>query len=178
METKMGKCELCGAIYFLSYGICSNSGNCLHGMLHEIPSRESALIWWNKLSLDDKNFFINKCHFLRNSDSLTGREIENLYKINVYIESIKIKTFIDESTNLNIMEIDKFVPNFTTPEEKRQLVLEFFHNQQQVKLVTINKLILEISNEDKLKVLQMICEQLAMFYPQRDIQPIIDKEFH
>jgi hypothetical protein len=55
-----------------------------------ITSRNFAMVWWNKQSVKDKEFFSTK-FFNRPHHSLTGREIEQIW------ESLRTESVISDT---------------------------------------------------------------------------------
>lgn len=85
-SNQMGKCDKCGAIQFLSYGICNYNGICNGEVVSiELSTREQAMSWWKKLKSNVKlNYWreYQKITFTpsHSPDELTGREIEKIWR--------------------------------------------------------------------------------------------------
>lgn len=138
---------------------CIKCESCGHSWIPNKSTREQALVWWNSINgtLKQKELGDNYCKtrpFSVFNVPLTGREIEKIYKSEI---------------------LDKIDYQISDTE----FVLK--PNQKQFKQFNeslFKAYISKFSDEDKLKSLSVLLEQLAMIYPIRDIQPIVDKEFY
>lgn len=121
----------------------------------EASTRQKALVWWNSIEPDwrvDYCIYHNDKLNLkgRTPSSLTGREIEEIWKNEVQIKELSNACHNAEYLKPNQKQ---FVPNFSTKEEKLEMVKEKF-NQKQFKQFdeSLHKAYLnKFSEEDKFK---------------------------
>lgn len=149
-SNQMGKCEKCGATQFLSYGICNYNGICNGKIIPiKISTREQAIAWWKQLTDGRRNYFIGYHLFqFRDQDSLTGREIEEIWM---------------KETQNNIVNWD----------ENPETILKDKPNQKQFKQFDeslFKAYINKFSDEDKLKAFKTFKTQISdMLYKFAEI---------
>lgn len=117
---------------------------------------------------------IAEIYATRRADNVFGKE-------NVDIPAWKKVYNSNYTSKLAQLERQEFIPNFSTPEEKAQRVLEW-HNQKQFK--AFNKdlakaYVAKFSRNDQLELLFVVCEELIKQGLQsREIQAFIGYKYN
>lgn len=147
-SNKMGKCDKCGAIQFLSYKRCNYNGICDGKVIPNKTNRELALEWWNKLTKNQQYEFCLKQSDVddllvnRQLSSLTGREIEEIYDKEI-LESKRQDEWQEFQVN----------QRYSKPNKKK-----FKEFNPELFKAYINK----FSDEDKIKAIRSILPDLKI----------------